>query len=410
MPTKSRPYVYRVVHSTNNYSGPNPNGQSLSVTNNVLSGTNTRTDGGSVPGYRQRIAQGIDATSSLSGTKYTVAISNGSLEHTWFRSSDRNYIRYARTGNITNPAIPGSTGFAVTVADNQAISSFISAARQVQTSIQGGTVLGELRETLQMIRRPAMALRKGLSDYLVTLRKRRRGSAKHRARVAAGTWLEYSFGWTPLIRDIDAAAKALATDYSLRREIVPVRGFGRDDRLLTSSSNEFQDIGTLKWMIHIRKTETVYVIYRGGVLCEVDNPLLMRAQNFGFMPKDFVPTLWELIPYSFLVDYFTNIGDILSCWSFGSSNFSWKNRTEVRSTKELRTTTPGSKPFLGGGYELKVNHLASGSSEAEVRTVQRSRHEGALIPSLGFQIPGVGSRRWINLSALAAQHRRLVPY
>jgi len=38
-------------------------------------------------------------------------------------------------------------------------------------------------------------------------------------------------------------------------------------------------------------------------------------QAFGLDLDDIAPTMWELVPYSFVVDWFCNISDILAAWS-----------------------------------------------------------------------------------------------
>lgn len=59
----------------------------------------------------------------------------------------------------------------------------------------------------------------------------------------------------------------------------------------------------------LREKHTVR--YRGRIDAQVDAPVWNNLDLFGFSAKEFVPTLWELLPWSFLVDYFTNVGDIL---------------------------------------------------------------------------------------------------
>jgi len=96
----------------------------------------------------------------------------------------------------------------VTETDNAARAKFYGKLYALRTSLQGGVVLGELRETLHMLKRPAAALWDKNFGYLSALRKAKRRDPKHWLKTAGGLWLEQSFGWQPLINDCKDAYKA----------------------------------------------------------------------------------------------------------------------------------------------------------------------------------------------------------
>lgn len=76
--------------------------------------------------------------------------------------------------------------------------------------------------------------------------------------------------------------------------------------------------------------------------------------RMGLTIQEFVPTVWELIPYSFVVDYFTNIGDVVNYaysanlnWVYKSASF--RQLTQIVKSQKLdivaMAQTPGNLRF-----------------------------------------------------------------
>lgn len=372
--------------------------------------TDSRTDSGPVPGYKLLIASGSNATSFLTGTRTTLEQNQGLIAFGQRLTSNPNasWDWSFAYGNITRiGAFAGPLGSISSSASNEAKRRFIQACVQAQSALDGSTFLGELREALHMVRNPARSLRTGVDNYFETLRRRRRGNSRQKKKILQDTWLEYQFGWRPLINDISAGSEALSRLIHRRTPFQMVTAKG-------SASTDFptptQNYGSGFLIIPrncIEKEESV-VIYRGVVNLDVTKGISMTAQNLGFRWDTFVPTLWELIPYSFLVDYFTNIGDIIQSWSYAASNLRWHSRTDlVIRSKELMTGQPS---WTGGnGHEhewIIVPHKA----KTELRSVIRTPVGGSLIPTMEFSLPSKDSLKWLNLAALATSRRRMVPY
>jgi len=405
MPTvSSTTYVDNTLVEVS-YDGPLPIADDVTKTVRRISLSQSRTDSGTVWNYRWKLKHGWNATSGLSGTEMRCDVTKGYFIHHTSSVSGSVHLVRERSGGLINFSQPSSPVLSVTEATNQAISSFVSHARSAQTSIQGGVVLGELGETLRMIRNPAMAFRRGLSEYLRVLRSRyRRRNRNANGRIVSDTWLEFSYGWKPLIHDIRDGAKALARDSSLLQDLIPVSGYGQSQSEVSASSRSVIVMGLNSYAITQRQWDENIVVYKGAVKSYTSNPAYMSAKNLGFSPDDFIPTVWELIPYSFLVDYFTNIGDILSAWSFRDCNVAWSCATTIRKRNSIAATTdvvygtPANRPL-----ELSRNYVP-GSVVSYTKLVQRGV-PSSLVPSLAFEIPGMRSKRWINLSALALSSR-----
>jgi hypothetical protein len=369
----------------------------------------TRTDDGPVKGYLRRIARGDNATSELTAQQTNFDIKRGRYLAHYYNKADKRFYMYARSGLMADaglPASPSSTDVSLT--DDQAKVGFAKRAREAQNSFQGGTFLGELREALHMIKHPAQAFRKGFSDYFRTLKKRRRGSPSHRSKVLSDTWLEYVFGWKPLLSDIDSAAKALGN--LAFREPFKMVSFYAKNQVPTQNKARFSgNVGPLVWHEWRQEYRETVVIYRGVVDCKIDGGAGDIRRDFGLTLEDFVPTLWELIPYSFVADYFTNIGDIISAFSYGGMNLRWTSRTQVIKAIADNITADAK---LNSTDPINIIEFGNdpGRSVITRRIVERKNYTAGFVPSLRFEIPGANSTKWVNLLALKNGQRRLTPF
>jgi hypothetical protein len=147
----------------------------------------------------------------------------------------------------------------------------------------------------------------------------------------------------------------------------------------------------------VRTDGDVSVIYRGAMRVEAKDPAEMDPALIGFDLSSWAPTLWELIPYSFLIDYFTNVGDVIRGWSHLGVRLAWCNRT----SRKTFTKTAWSGP--------KQSHPADAFAPArfvctKVR-VSRESYSGTTVPKLTLEVPGLGSLKWLNIAALVANRR-----
>lgn len=133
---------------------------------------------------------------------------------------------------------------------------------------------------------------------------RREEGRRAQARDLSGTWLEYTFGWVPLISDIGNAVEVLQQQF----DPIPIRGrgVGQAEVKTRLSVNEIKTASLLS------KVEV-----RGTIV--VTNPNLFLANQLGFTNPAMVA--WELVPFSFVVDWFIPVGKFISSWtdSIGSN-------------------------------------------------------------------------------------------
>jgi len=376
--------------------------------NLVFNYTNQVTHAGPVGDFRRLIAQGSCATSDLSGVRFRIESRPGSM---YFRQRytgpsptfTPRTIVYTAYGNFIRVASPDLTpDLTPSAASDQAIVRFYQAADRVSTTLQGMVVAGEMRSTLRMIQSPAKALRQGLTNYLSHVKKRGpRVPRRHRRRFLSESWLEYSFGWVPLINDIEDGMKALSKG-NPARAFAPVSGFAENKRFTNGSPVSYNH-GPMSVRFLMKKDESSTVRYFGVVYTDVETPAYLKASNYGFKPSLFIPTLWELVPYSFLVDYFTNIGDVLFAWSFHRRSLKWASKT-TRSVVRYESHSPVVTRSPVVNNFKKDQHLTPGHVRWERSTVDRIRDADLYTPSVRFEIPGFSSLKWLNLAALGRAH------
>jgi hypothetical protein len=308
----------------------------------------TRTDSGPVKGYKFVISKGWNATSDLYGEKQSFEYSHGHIgmgSHIT-PNTDKTWEWAFAYGNTCHgvPVPIGSVAALTTTAQNEAKRRFISRCYEAQSAFNSGQFLGELREALHMVRHPAQALRRGVDDYFESLRKRRKGNLNHRKKILADSWLEYQFGWASLISDINSASEQLRRIRFGRPPIQEVSA-SYTHRHSTTMTTTNEGVGGLNVIVNTKKEQTSVVKIYGKVTVDLPPGSYLSPASLGFRWDQFVPTVWELIPYSFLVDYFTNIGDIIQSWSYARSNLIWSSMTTIRDYSEERR---GGKSFWSG--------------------------------------------------------------
>lgn len=377
-----------------------------SFDHNVVTLSRSRS-GSSVRNWKNKIRYHNDATSSFSGTRLDVENFTGGKLVAY--RDDRPFINNQTVEQIVSGTFPypgvdsivGNPTISVSFADNQARAAFLKKLIAAQQSFSGGVFLGEIRETLHLIRNPARGIRELIDSYHTTVKKRwHRTKVKDRKRMVADQWLEYSFGILPLASDVDSAAKALAelsVNGGARFQHITAKG--QDDSYVSRGTVSINSV--LHASCKKITTDRAIVVYRGDVDTRPFSTTQRALSQLGVDPfRDFVPTVWELIPYSFLVDYFTNIGEIINGWSFQRTGLRWSNKTVVtmRRVSYQEYSASNALPW-------KVGQFARPSFNAYRRSVSRAPYVGSFTPSLEFQIPGIGSTKWLNIAALAKMRR-----
>jgi hypothetical protein len=119
-------------------------------------------------------------------------------------------------------------------------------------------------------------------------------------KSVGNNWLEFHFGWAPLIGDIYDAVDVLNN---------PVKSFSYERSRATDpfEAKSSYDFGSVLQ----DQTGVGYISVTQGGRLKFEKPgSSFTLQQWGILNPATIA--WELIPYSFVVDWFVNVGDFLS--------------------------------------------------------------------------------------------------
>lgn len=180
-------------------------------------------------------------------------------------------------------------------------------------SAEMGLLVAERREALGLMATRAStlvkaykSLRKGrFGDFIKALDtrpvKRHQRTKWTRPKDASALWLEYWFGWSPLVADISSVVDVLQGDIPFGQRL---RGRGRGKTI-----HRFQQSGSIA--VSSISDATARCQLLGTV--RVTNNDLYLANQLGFVNPAYVA--WQLVPFSFLADWFVPIGDFLQSFT-----------------------------------------------------------------------------------------------
>ena len=123
------------------------------------------------------------------------------------------------------------------------------------------------------------------------------------ARSFSSLYLEAHFGWRPLVKDVHDGLRVLDNPMAPQRVRASATG------PYSSPSNFTRVTQDASWKYH----ESQIIDFKQTVTLQADiiivNPNLAMMQQFGVANP--VSIAWELVPFSFVLDWFVNVGDYL---------------------------------------------------------------------------------------------------
>lgn len=304
---------------------------------------------------------------------------------------------------LSSPVFSNNSSlYNATNADKTARLKWLAKYREARTTFQGGTFFGELGETIRMLSSPAKALRQGITNYALSAKKRAGlgKTLKQANRAVAETWLEYSYGFRPLVSDIQDAAKLLNSQPDRYR--IPITATATEDVSVERIKDIYQN-GHLRYITLLSRTGSVSVRYKGAVDAGF-NHAPSFAEQTGFNLSNFAPTVWNLIPYSFLVDYFTNIGKMIDGASLGTVSLAWGCLTTRKNSRVNVEHCDIDWDYVKNNNLKNASGHASAQFSAEHTDFSRQNVPSISVSLMDFQfrVPGVESTKWLNIAALAS--------
>lgn len=127
---------------------------------------------------------------------------------------------------------------------------------------------------------------------------------KIRPKSVANNWLELQYGWLPLLKDVQNGAEFLSHQYSVPQQVV-LRTSHKAKGTAGNSGMPSNSDGWGYMKVYTRKTIKT---------------ILMEKDVVGLAGlKDPLSIAWEVLPYSFVLDWFIPVGNFLSARSLSQA-------------------------------------------------------------------------------------------
>lgn len=235
--------------------------------------------------------------------------------------------------------------------------------------------------------------------------RRRAGASDKTLQGAAQINLALGFGWAPLISDL-ADMLGLADAFERRKQQLQKLSEGKSVKKRIKIDENTQTItvgndriGTVAGVAEIYGTRTRTVRSRKWATSQWQANDL---NNLPSLPSDWDvvksmlgleishATLYAAIPWSFLIDYFTNIGDFLEA---GRNSHTFHSHHFCVMEEHISTTT-----WTRGSHASDDKWVSGGSGREVVESKFRRPINGSPIPSLW---PFLSANQVSNLASLA---------
>lgn len=252
--------------------------------------------------------------------------------------------------------------------------------------------VAEAHKTASMLAKPfgsALSLIEKVAARKLALVKR--GLTIIAASVQA--WNEYRFGWKPLLYEIHGIHDAYVggLTHNSKPKLTVARAGDRDivwdsPSNVTSATHPGGVIATMVANYSHRAKVS------SGVLYELHDDTLASAtaRRMGIRLSDVPSTIWELVPYSFVVDRFVDIGMWLNAivpkpgvTIRGSWTTTIDYQLNFHSVKAASITVG---PFPWAGLPASVLHSEGGTFTEEIQSVSRIVNpQVPLLPTINYR-------------------------
>jgi len=384
----------------------------------MILGSNTRI-GFQNPRWKDQCRLGTNATTNFVGTEFSGDTDRSYWEayaHGSFYSVAAKvvYSNPQRTGGGFLPyaSLPSTGGPPTSVVNdvhNRCIMKFINEVIAAQSSENlTGRSIKHFKHDIHSTLHPMAGIQKKISSYLTNLEKVSYGKLKGPSLYSTITsaYLEFKFGVEPFVDDITAIVSDMVIRDRKRNPSVSVEGTAsasyNGSVTTTNFGNSF--FSSFIPTQYIRKTSKYTERIKGAVRTGIndDGRLGFLADN-RLLPSDWLPTAFSILPYAWMVNYFTNVRDIIDAASFRFSDLVWGCAT----SRVINTIEYSNVFFLNGTFgpppagATLVESIYTSGGNATFNYKQTSRSAlspGQLVPSFEFRIP-MTPTPWLNMMA-----------
>lgn len=249
--------------------------------------------------------------------------------------------------------------------------------------IDVGVNIAELGSALRMMTNPIAGLASFLNKFFMKGGVRiRHPNTRAALSYLSDKWLEVRYGWIPLCSDF---AKGLDSVYT---HSVPFIQGERGKKVIgpTTIGPTIVNGVTLSGMnltYSYRYTRTSYTEARAKIYFTIIDRKHFRKVKLGLDSLNFPKTVWELVPFSFAVDWFADVGSWISAITPNPAIHTLGASVSFEGTEQ--TTLEGNLMYSGASSSLKTPYpeVLTGTATA----YQRWRLDDIpyLVPSLDWK-------------------------
>jgi len=257
--------------------------------------------------------------------------------------------------------------------------------------------LNMLTKTVKRVAQAAHALRQGNvvnAAYQLGVDVPKLGRRPRKGWSFSSLWLELQYGWKPLLSDVRGAAEKIAQTYAFQK---PFEVHAKAEHLSKRYNVKFRDAPTIstrtRMVFDASSSEKARVVLQ----YEMENDLAAALSTTGI--TDPALLAWELLPYSFVVDWFLPVGNYLQAlgatqgflFRRGTKSYSRTSYAHTYWVNASRTFEDGSDVHIGGcTFDVKV--------EVKYRQLYQDFPQAALLRG-----SGLGTERALSAISLLRQ-------
>lgn len=331
--------------------------------------------------WRQQISRGLNAS-----TPYTLkaATCDPGTCFSMSRGPLKNQISSCTTVSKGN-LVAGLTADDANL-KNAAAAILRSKIRSKSNEFASLVPLAELKETRGLIKQAGESSLK-MVHALLQLKKfyKLKRYRRDLVRRASDVWLTFRFGIIPTLDDIDSGLKSI-------NKVLQDSG-GKMIRFTATQSRSFNGTGNSAGVAAARglsistgpaeyRHELSYR-YIAGIRPQIfSGNSYATAKHLGFTPDAYLSAVWELVPFSWVVDYFTTAGEFFE-------DVFWTPPGSTVYLLEIKKHTYEGRHNFSHPISLSspaYSVVAGGGGTAKCSVVNLSRSLGVNIPHVAFRV------------------------
>jgi hypothetical protein len=365
----------------------------------LLSGVHQTTTDVVTPNFRSRIAKGEIINNPFHSVKkeYEVAInvseykrktSCGCSGTTQKRKSSQNFygVGSAEESLDDNLALKETIAFREELNQLSTTVGTQALANVVPAEMEGLVDMAEWKKTFRLVRHPLS----GIQEYLKKVRRSRRykrSTARDLGTYVSNEWLRYRYGLTPLALSLQGALNASLAPRMSNRVTA------RSSQSTSWHTDEYTwNASHLVWNKSIHYTGSVVGHCRAGILYDHD---FTKNDLYGLSMHQLPAAIWEVIPFSFIVDWFVNVESFIKAVTpkANVNTLATWTTTEIEETKRFDASYTWNSISCQDEVKSPGGHFQRVVTE-KTRTPGVSAQLSSKIKSINFDAP----KDWLHLA------------